>query len=92
MRTARNIIAAIGLTVSILAGCSLDSVEPYGTVALVATLAGLIIAYLGYRLEEIGEFLNRICRRLEKAVRLRMEQRRKHRKVKVWLDRARQNF
>lgn len=92
MRTAGNITATAGLTVFILAGCALESTEPYGTIALLVALAGLITTYLGYRLEEIGEFLNRICRRLEKIVRLKQKQRRKHQKVKMWLDRARQNF
>lgn len=92
MKVAGNIIAVTGLTVFILAGCSLDSTEPYGTTALLVALAGLITTYLGYRLEEIGEFLNRICKRLEKIVRLKQKQRRKHRKVARWLDRAQRNI
>ncbi len=85
MRTAGNITATVGLTITILAGCSLDSLEPYGTVALLVTLAGLITTYLGYRLEEIADY---ICWNRN----LRKKQRRKHRKVKVWLDRAQRNF
>lgn len=83
MRTAGNIIATTGLTVFILAGCSLDSIEPYGTMALLATLAGIVTTYLGYRLEEIADY---ICWSRNR----RQKQRRKHQKVKVWLGRARQ--
>lgn len=85
MRTVGNIITATGLTVLILAGCSVDSVEPYGTVALISALAGITIMYLGYRLEEIAE---RICKR----VRSWKRQRRKHKKVKMWLDRAQRSI
>lgn len=85
MKTAGNITATAGLTVFILAGCSLDSIEPYGTIALLVALAGLITTYLGYRLEEIAE---RVCRNM----RIWKKQRRKHRKVVRWLDRAQRNF
>lgn len=85
MRAAGNIITATGLTVLILAGCSVDSVEPYGTVALIVALAGITIMYIGYRLEEIADYLCWNRRR-------KMKQRRKHRKVKMWLDRARQSI
>ena len=85
MRTAGNIITATGLTVLILAGCSVDSVEPYGTVALIVALAGITIMYIGYRLEEIADYLCWNRRR-------KMKQRRKHQKVKVWLGRAQRNF
>lgn len=85
MRTAGNIITVTGFTVFVLAGCSLDSVEPYGTIALMAALAGIITTYLRYRMEEIADY---ICwNRLRKA-----KQRRKHRKVKMWLDRAQQSI
>lgn len=81
MRTVGNIITATGLTVFILAGCSLDSIEPYGTVALIVALAGIITVYLGYRLEEIADY---ICWNRARKNRLR----RKRKKVKMWLDRA----
>lgn len=57
MRTAGNITTAAGLTVFILAGCAADSTGPYGTIALLVALAGLIITYLGYRLEEIADYI-----------------------------------
>ena len=85
MRTAGNIITTIGVTTLIFAGCCLESQEPYCYIMLALAVVGTVITYLGYRLEEITE---RICwNRLRKA-----KQRRKHRKVKMWLDRARQSI
>lgn len=57
MRTAGNIIAATGFTVFILAGCCLDSPGSYGTIALLAALAGLIMTYIGYRLKKIADYI-----------------------------------
>lgn len=85
MRTAGNIITVTGFTVFVLAGCSLDSAEQYGNIALLVALAGIAITYLGYRLEEIADY---ICWNRAR----KMKQRRKHRKVKVWLDRAQQSI
>lgn len=85
MKVAGNITTASGLTVFILAGCAADSPGFYGTIALLVALAGLIITYLGYRLEEIADY---ICWNRN----LRKKKRRKHRKVVRWLDRARQSI
>lgn len=85
MKVAGNITAVAGLTVFILAGCAADSPDFYGTIALLVALAGIIITYLGYRLEEIADY---ICW----SRNLRKKQRRKHQKVVWLLDRARQSI
>lgn len=76
MRTAGNIITTLGVITLIFAGCCLESQEPYCYIMLALAVVGTVIIYLGYRLEEIADY---ICwNRLRKA-----KQRRKHRKVKM---------
>lgn len=81
MRTAGNIIMIAGFTTFIVFGASGEDNIAAGCVALLGTF----ILYLGYRLEEIAE---RICKR----VRSWKRQRRKHKKVKAWLDRAQRSI
>ena len=81
MRTAGNIITTIGVTTLIFAGCCLESPEPYCYIMLALAVVGTIIVYLGYRLEEIADY---ICWNRARKNR----QRRKRKKVKMWLGRA----
>lgn len=85
MRVVGNTITTLGVATLIFAGCCLESPEPYCYIMAVVALAGAGITYLGYRLEEIVDYL---CW----SRNLRMKQRRKHRKVKMWLDRAQKSF
>lgn len=71
----------IGAATLLYFGASDRSNIAAGCVAVV----GAFILYLGYRLEEIAEY---ICWNRN----LRKKKRRKHQKVKVWLDRAQRNF
>ena len=79
MRTAGNIIMTIGVATFLYFGASDRSNIAAGYVAVV----GMFVLYLGYRLEEIADY---ICWSRNR----RQKQRRKHRKVRVWLGRARQ--
>lgn len=71
----------IGVATFLYFGASDRSNIVAGCVAVV----GAFILYIGYRLEEIAE---RICKR----VRSWKRQRRKHQKVKMWLDRAQRSI
>lgn len=65
MRLIGNVITTLGVTTLIFAGCCLESQEPYCYIMLALALVGTVITYLGYRLEEIADY---ICwNRLRKA-------------------------
>ena len=93
----------VGIMTFIFAGCCLESPEPYSYLMLAMALAGMIMTYLGYRMDDIGRFLNCICRRAEKCFQgvalycsnvkqWKDRKRKKHWKVKQWLGRAQRNF
>lgn len=52
MKPTANTLTATGLTLFILSGSCIDSPEPYNYITGAVTLAGMIIMYLGYRMEE----------------------------------------
>ena len=45
----------IGLMISVLAGCCIDSPDPYGMMALIAVAVGGIVAGAGYGMMMVGK-------------------------------------
>lgn len=48
MQTVGKAFIGIGLIIAVVSACCVDSVEPYGTIALIVVLLGGIIAGAGY--------------------------------------------
>ena len=55
MQTLGKIFIGIGLTVVVVAGCCVDSPGAYGTMALIAVVAGGIVAGAGYGMTLMGK-------------------------------------
>lgn len=85
MRAVGNTITTLGVATLIFAGCCLESPEPYCYIMAVVALAGVGMTYTGYRLEEIADY---ICWNRAR----KMKQRKKHKKVKMWLGRAQKSI
>lgn len=50
-----KVFIGIGLTVAVVAGCCVDSAEPFGKMALLAVLIGGIVAGIGYGMTVLGK-------------------------------------
>lgn len=48
MQTIGKAFIGIGLVISVISACCIDSADPYGTIALLVVLLGGIIAGAGY--------------------------------------------
>lgn len=55
MQTVGKAFIGIGLVISVVSACCVDSVDPYGTLALVAVIIGGIIAGAGYGMTLLGK-------------------------------------
>lgn len=55
MRTIGNAFIGIGVLISVISACCVDSAEPYGTLALLTVAIGGVIAGVGYGIRILGE-------------------------------------
>lgn len=99
MKTAGNILMPAGLGAFLIAGCAMDSPEPYCYIAVGTSLAGIIITYVGYRSEErcrkekslhvgcLPWLWQSVITSVQKNLELSGRRIRKHRKVRWWKKR-----
>lgn len=95
MKTAGNILITAGITVVMVSGSALDSQGAWYLFSAVSVMAGIVLTYLGYSLEEkcregklqqpyLQWFLRQVSCHMRTQRRYRQRQGRKHRKVQQW--------
>lgn len=55
MQRVGKVFIGIGLSLAVVAGCCIDSVYPFGMLALVAVVIGGVVAGIGYTMIVLGK-------------------------------------